>query len=143
MEVVALGLESLPRTLVAVAAVVDEDDDIVDLQSRALQLGDPLKHAAAADQDVIDHDDAITLLEVAFDQATGPMGFDFLAGVDQWFVQLQGQTGRRGQRSVGNTRDSVKLQPLHALGVAMQDPVEEVGIRDDLPQVDVVVENGS
>ena len=71
------------------------------------------------------------------------MGFDFLAGVDQWFVQLQGQTGRRGQRSVGNTRDSVKLQPLHALGVAMQDPVEEVGIRDDLPQVDVVVENGS
>ena len=95
MEVVALGLQPLPRTLVAVAAVVDKDNDIVDLQSRALELGDPFEHAAAADQNVIDDDDTITLLEVAFDEATGAVGFDFLAGVDQWFVQLKGQTGRR------------------------------------------------
>ena len=69
------------------------------------------------------------------------MGFHLLAWIDQGFVQGQGEAGGRGQGSVGNAGDALEVQLLQQGAVAVQHPVEQVGIGNDLAQVDVVIED--
>ena len=74
----------------------------------------------------------VTFFEITFDQPAGSMGLHLLARIDQGLVQLQGQACGRGQRAIGDACDAIKDQPFELASVGMQNPVEEVGIGDDL-----------
>ena len=69
------------------------------------------------------------------------MGFHLLAGIDQRLVQQQRQAGGGGQGAVGNAGDAIKGQLLELSGIGVENAVEEVGIGDDLAEVDVVIEH--
>ena len=56
--------QALPGLAVVVTAVVDKHHHIFHHQPRALELGDALQHAAAGDQDVVDHHHPIAGIEV-------------------------------------------------------------------------------
>ena len=58
-------------------------------------------------------------------------------------MQLQGEPGGRGKGAIGNPGDPVEPQRSQLLCVAVEHPVEQGRIGNDLAQIHVVAEGGT
>ena len=71
------------------------------------------------------------------------MRLHLFARVNQGLVQLQGESGCRWERPIGNAGDPVEPQPLQHFGVTIQDTPEQGRVRNDLAKIHVVIEDGA
>ena len=89
LEAKTLVFQSFLGAGVITAAMVEKHHHILHAQAGVFEFGDSFQHAAPGDQDVVDHRNGFSFVELTFHESPGAMGFHFLAWVDQRFVQLQ------------------------------------------------------
>jgi hypothetical protein len=133
VEAIAPRLEPLSRALLA----VDQDDEVLDHESRGFERLDRLELGRPVGDDVVDHDDALARLERAFDALARAVRLRLTPRIDEGHAPGQAGGDGEGQSRVRDPCDPVGPAASHLGRHEAPDLHEHVGVRDHDPQVEV------